>query len=94
MKEKVGPANRNIAKNSDSAIGPLSNKNTAKPSDVTDDIILMSTVYELIANLLKALFDKLSPKNLLQSTADFLHITKDQLMTNITPILRGNEKMV
>ena len=91
MKE-AGPANRNIATNSDSAIGPLSNKKTAKPSDVTDDIILMSALYELIANLLKALFDKSSPKNLLQSTANFLHITKDQLMTNITPILRRKEK--
>ena len=54
----------------------------------------MSAVYELIANLLKALFDKSSQKNLLQSTADFLHITQDQLMTNITPILRGKEQMV
>ena len=47
----------------------------------------MTDVFKLIGMMLKMLFNKAPPRSLLESSADLLKISKEQLMKNLTPIM-------
>ena len=63
------------------------NNSVRTSSDVINDVISMTDVFKLIGMMLKMLFNKAPPRSLLESSADLLKISKEQLMKNITPIM-------